>query len=410
MQVTVFYAWQSDTPEQCNRTLIRRAAEAACARITSDPDNDWEVRLDYDTKGVVGMCDIPREILKKIKDCDIFLADLTLVGASENGKKKLPNPNVVFELGYAAGRHTFRPMIGVVNEAFGEIEGQIFDIKRRASLKYTAKPTSSPDKIERVTDRLSQSIEAIIRDTIEFFVVDRRADREVSARATYEKRHAEFSTSMLNGGFYGQTELPTVLHSISFKWPNAEGFEAAVKAVKFLGARPEIHPGCIVWQEGVSKLEVQRDGVFRRASHIDVHASRIMAQQLGQTDEPKQLMADNLQRYLVGRIVEDIEFLTRLGVQPPLVVGTSLVGAAGFHFVDNNYNQSPRAIELNELNLPIVPIKSLDQVTKLEENAGLFREGFDWLCQHAGWEKSRAFLSNGTWKVRGFRSRRYADG
>jgi hypothetical protein len=73
-----------------------------------------------DTKGEAGMCDIPNTILKKIRACDIFLADLTRVYPTEAKPDNLaPNPNVVFELGYAARHLRFGAPIGVINEAFG---------------------------------------------------------------------------------------------------------------------------------------------------------------------------------------------------------------------------------------------------------------------------------------------------
>src|ERR1700722_14723587 len=90
MKMTVFYAWQSDRPGKVNHYLIRDAALAACERITADKSNDWQVSLDSDTQGGAGMCDIPNTILKKIDESDILLADLTLVGQTNDGKQ-VPN-------------------------------------------------------------------------------------------------------------------------------------------------------------------------------------------------------------------------------------------------------------------------------------------------------------------------------
>src|SRR5690348_13156874 len=75
MDVTIFYAWQTERPE--NLELIRTTAQAACEPITRDTSYGWRVTLDSDTQGVAGMCDIPIVILKKIRECDIFLGDLT---------------------------------------------------------------------------------------------------------------------------------------------------------------------------------------------------------------------------------------------------------------------------------------------------------------------------------------------
>src|SRR5260370_4940403 len=125
MQITVFYAWQSDRSGKVNHYLIRDVAQDACKRISDDKTNPWRVRLDSDAQGEAGMCDIPNTILKKIEKSDIMLADLTLVGRIDGEREKLtPNPNVVFELGYAAAKMAFPSLIGVMNRAFGSVDGQ----------------------------------------------------------------------------------------------------------------------------------------------------------------------------------------------------------------------------------------------------------------------------------------------
>ena len=131
MDITVFYAWQDDQPRKTNRYLIRDAAQAACDEITEDTSNDYTLTLDQDTAGQPGMCDIPNTILEKIRNCNIFLADLTFVGESINKSPEekaqlIPNPNVTLELGYAVGSKAtkesdgFDRVIAVMNTAYGE--------------------------------------------------------------------------------------------------------------------------------------------------------------------------------------------------------------------------------------------------------------------------------------------------
>jgi len=400
MQVTVFYAWQSDTPEHLNRKLIWKAAEAACERITADPGNDWEVKLDSDTKGVLGMCDIPREILKKIRNCDIFIADLTLMGTGHDSDKKLPNPNVTFELGYAAGRHTFRPMIGVVNEGFGEIEGQIFDIKRRSALKYTAKPTATPERIEKVTNQLSEKLEGIVRETIENWVVDRRADRETSLRSKYEEKHAEFAKLVAAGHFYELTTLPAVVHSIKFKWPRGVNFDTVIEALRQQANRPIHSPGAAGWTEKLSTGEIREEAVFRRAAINDVTSANYQAASTGHIPDSKFLMVDTLQRNLAIRVGKDIEFLEGLGIEGPWMVGLSLVGAKGFKLLDHGGSEAPRLVDTNELNFPMVKVSSMDQLAKLADGPGPFTRSLNWMAQTVGWRKSTAIQPDGYWRIR----------
>jgi hypothetical protein len=177
MDATIFYAWQSDRPAKTNRYLIRDAAIAACERITCDPTNPWSVTLDSGTQGIAGMCDIPNTILEKIERCDIFLADLTFVArteVSEGEPQQMSNANVLFELGYAAKCLGFEVLVGVMNEAFGNIEGQVFDIKRRASLAYYVAEEDNAESRKQATQRLSQQIEAVFRTTLDTVVLQRR--------------------------------------------------------------------------------------------------------------------------------------------------------------------------------------------------------------------------------------------
>ena len=65
--------------------------------------------FDAGVEGVSGSPDISSTILTKIDKCGIFFGDLTLVTSYETEEdqprtKRSPNPNVFFELGYAAVR------------------------------------------------------------------------------------------------------------------------------------------------------------------------------------------------------------------------------------------------------------------------------------------------------------------
>ena len=46
-KVTVFYAWQSDSPQRFNRYLIRMALEMAAHRLNADKALDIELTMGY---------------------------------------------------------------------------------------------------------------------------------------------------------------------------------------------------------------------------------------------------------------------------------------------------------------------------------------------------------------------------
>jgi hypothetical protein len=77
-----------------------------------------------------GSPDIANTIFQKINSATVFVADVSIVNPSFDGRKS-PNPNVLVELGYAAGRLSWDQIICVFNKASGSIEDLPFDIRPR---------------------------------------------------------------------------------------------------------------------------------------------------------------------------------------------------------------------------------------------------------------------------------------
>lgn len=100
---TVFFSWQSDVPENSN--ILRSFIKASIKNL--ETTHNVNVLYDEASRSVVGSQKVEEVILKKIRACDIFIADITPITRieTEEDKKKriklLPNPNVAFELGYA---------------------------------------------------------------------------------------------------------------------------------------------------------------------------------------------------------------------------------------------------------------------------------------------------------------------
>ena len=94
--VTIFWAWQSDSPTEINKDFIRIALQDAADRINADSNLGVTITVDSDTEGVPGTPRVTDTILSKIEKCDIFFPDVTFVAKTGDGKH-IPNPNVMTE-------------------------------------------------------------------------------------------------------------------------------------------------------------------------------------------------------------------------------------------------------------------------------------------------------------------------
>jgi len=157
---TVFYAWQAQHPGKCNRSLIEKALELALQGLAQDKEEPIEFALDQDARGVLGSPEISATILQKIENSSIFVADITPVGLLINDKKT-PNPNVLFELGFAWHKLGESRIILVLNEAFGAPADLPFDLLKRPLVLYRRDPDAS-DGPASVRSRLAGRFRSLI--------------------------------------------------------------------------------------------------------------------------------------------------------------------------------------------------------------------------------------------------------
>jgi hypothetical protein len=159
---TVFYAWQSDTPNSTGRSFIEKALEGAIDKLHVDSgiepaERPTDIEVDRDTRGVPGSPPIAATIQEKIKNCAVFVGDLTFTGQSlpsiatkRKNKRYFPNPNVLLEYGYALKAHGNERIVAVMNTAYGPsdpLPHLPFDLKHlRAPLAYCLHPEASKDE------------------------------------------------------------------------------------------------------------------------------------------------------------------------------------------------------------------------------------------------------------------------
>ncbi len=72
--ITIFFSWQSDLDPKGTRYIIQAAIKAAKKSLK----NIVTIESDRDTKGQTGSPNIEEIIFNKIRDCDIFIADVTI--------------------------------------------------------------------------------------------------------------------------------------------------------------------------------------------------------------------------------------------------------------------------------------------------------------------------------------------
>ena len=92
---TLFVSWQSDIPKVRNKIMasLKRQAEQFAN------NHDIHLQIDQATRDIPGSPKIEDAIFEKISQCDFFLADITPISVYK--ERRLPNPNVSIELGFA---------------------------------------------------------------------------------------------------------------------------------------------------------------------------------------------------------------------------------------------------------------------------------------------------------------------
>lgn len=157
--LTIFYSWQSDLPNKTNRGLIEEALEMAVKNIEKDSSIKIIPRLDKDTAGVPGSPNIATTILDKIDHSFLVVSDVSIINSNDKSKQT-PNPNVLYELGYAVKSLGMSNVMMVLNTAYGDPQKLPFDLKLHRVLTYECNPKGNASEIRKV---LANKMESAIR-------------------------------------------------------------------------------------------------------------------------------------------------------------------------------------------------------------------------------------------------------
>jgi hypothetical protein len=163
---TVFYSWQSDTKRRHGRDLIGEALELAADKIGQDPETPFRILIQSGADGEPGLCNIPETILRRLRESDAVVSDLTFVAkTSSDDPKHCSNPNVLFELGYAFSSIGPERLVCVINEAHGPAAKQIFDLAHHRRPIAFMSPKEGSTRRETV-DSLAKDIEEALRGVL----------------------------------------------------------------------------------------------------------------------------------------------------------------------------------------------------------------------------------------------------
>ncbi|MGO7018397.1 hypothetical protein [Rhizobium leguminosarum] len=163
----IFWSWQSDTHNGSGRYFVRDILNELALEFNGvdgtteaeRPESDQTVEIDHDTLGVAGSPHIADTILRKIREAAVFVADVTPIAKTAAGKLP-PNPNVMFELGYALSHLSHERIVLVMNASTGGKLDQLpFDLRYwRGPITYSMRKETDEDTRERVAAQLKADL------------------------------------------------------------------------------------------------------------------------------------------------------------------------------------------------------------------------------------------------------------
>jgi hypothetical protein len=147
----IFWSWRSDTPGKIGRYLVRDAMRDAIEELKQADEIEDATRealhLDQDIQGTTGSPDLVPTILEKIENSEVVVADVTIVGKTEEGDC-LINSNAAIELGYALHACTNERVVLTFNEYYGGYEDLPFDLRHKGgAVVFNLAPEADREKI-----------------------------------------------------------------------------------------------------------------------------------------------------------------------------------------------------------------------------------------------------------------------
>src|SRR5690554_3112996 len=160
--MTIFFSWQSDLNLKSNKNFIEGCIKTAIGEFNKENKLLVDFTLDKDTSGEPGNPEIINTILNKIDNSRMFICDLSIINSDYHGRK-IFNPNVIFELGYAIKSIGWEKIVCIVNQEFGLAEDLPFDIKHRRLIGYNLNSKDKQNEKKKIVAVIKSNL-SILRE------------------------------------------------------------------------------------------------------------------------------------------------------------------------------------------------------------------------------------------------------
>jgi hypothetical protein len=404
-EFVVFYAWQSDRPGSGNRNFIQEAAVAAAERINADPSLPYTIRIDQDTQGEPGLCDIPATILKKIDAADAFLCDLTYVARTWPAARKkadanrlCSNPNVLFETGYAFRSLGPERIICVMNGRYGPAAEQIFDLAHRRFpivYRWPDEARSRASAVGGLAAALDEAITGLLG-------LGPRAASGAADRVSVIRN--KFETRVRNNDFH---RLSRPHGAIAIAVIPASPMQLSAADFRFKTVSP---PGCSAWSPAIrgncvlsiadlkgerrSLAEMRLDGAILAAESLVLDPNRLYSppsrQKLGLF-----VPSISAEKAIISSATEYLTRFRELNAPLPWTVCVSLLEVKdywlyAFEGQTTFYKLEQTDIRPDPIIIPAVP-ESLD----FQSVAQILKPSIDFIWREFGFEQSYHYSEGG---------------
>lgn len=228
----IFFSWQSDVGKNVNTKQIRKAIDNAIKNIKET--SLLMLERDEATLNEPGAPNIPQTIANKIRECDIFIADITTVLVKNDQSKSFPNPNVTFEIGLAAAYIGWGRIILLFNEGIANFSGIPFDFDRQRISTYKIKDNGIVCQIEtkNFCHLIKLAISTIIeKNPLKPHEIDGKSEEEI--KKIRDTRQIEWFFRHIDVGLFGKclNEIPNMMSRATLEF--AQSIEYVTKSSDF---------------------------------------------------------------------------------------------------------------------------------------------------------------------------------